>query len=355
MVSREELKSITSFLGEIATVISDIGYANMALKEEAVLLDKEISERKKAEEALKITKDKYLDLFENANDMIFILDLGGNFTPVNNTTSRILKFTKEEMVGKNIRDMLTPESFRTAFELIQKAAMLKSDMKELQPWELEIVTKKGDKLLIEVQARLIWENKQIIGVHGIARDITDRKQAEDEIKRSVSLLHSSLESTADGILVVNREGKMVKFNQKFVDMWKIPAAIVKSGDDDEALAFVLDQLKDPDSFIAKVKELYEKPEEVSHDVIEFKDGRYFERYSQPQEIEGEIIGRVWSFRDVTKRREAENALKQNEQELKQRLKELEDFYDIAVGRELRMIELKQEIHALKEKLKQYEN
>ncbi|GEM_PF-2229594 len=136
----------------------------------------------------------------------------------------------------------------------------------------------------------------------------ERKRAEEAQKANISMLQATLESTADGILVVNNDGKMVGLNQRFVDMWRIPESIVASRDDDQALAFVLAQLKDPDVFLGKIRELYSQPDTESLDALEFKDGRLFERYSRSQLMGGKSVGRVWSFRDVTERSQAEEQI-----------------------------------------------
>jgi PAS domain S-box-containing protein len=141
------------------------------------------------------------------------------------------------------------------------------------------------------------------------RDVTARLRADREIEESLSLLKATLEATTEGILVVDENGKIVNFNRKFTEMWRIPESVLQSRDDNKALAWVLDQVKDPEKFIKKVKELYAQPDSKSYDWLEFKDGRIFERYSQPQKIGGKTVGRVWSFRDVTDRRLMEMTMK----------------------------------------------
>jgi PAS domain S-box-containing protein len=140
---------------------------------------------------------------------------------------------------------------------------------------------------------------------------------EHELERTISLLRATLDSTTDGILVVDAEGKIVTFNERFVKMWGIPQEVIDSRDDDLALSVAIQQLCDPDEFLSKVRELYDQPEVESFDVLHFLDGRIFERHSLPQRLQGECIGRVWSFRDVTARRRAEEALGVSEQQLRQ--------------------------------------
>ncbi|MGB3941144.1 MAG: diguanylate cyclase [Candidatus Manganitrophaceae bacterium] len=144
----------------------------------------------------------------------------------------------------------------------------------------------------------------------LEREVADRKRAEAGLKETLSLLHATLESTTDGILVVDRQGKITGSNRKFAEMWQLPPSVVASGEDDRALASVLDQLIDPEHFFAKVKKLYDQPNAESHDLLEFKDGRVFERHSKPQKIEDLSVGRVWTFRDITEQRRNQQALQE---------------------------------------------
>jgi PAS domain S-box-containing protein len=301
-----------------------------------------IIKHKRMDEALRDSEEKYHSAMDNAGDMILLMDLDGNILEANKKAEEVLGYTKEELAAKHYSTIHPSDEFdRTsaAFsEIILKGRTYFKDG--------IIVRKDGTTVPVDITGSLITYAGKLL-VQGIFSNITERKRKEDEIRFALSLQKSTIESTADGILVVDRQGRIVSFNQKFREMWHIPQNVMDTRNDNEALSYVLEQLTDPGSFLSKVQELYAHPHETSFDIIEFKDGRFFERYSQPQEIEGRILGRVWSFRDVTDRNKALEALKKKEAELKKRVKELEEFYHLAVGRELRMIELKKEIAKLK--------
>jgi PAS domain S-box-containing protein len=169
----------------------------------------------------------------------------------------------------------------------------------------------GEIVLLEISGGPLSEGERGDS-YRLVRDITRERHAEKEHSHALSVHRATLESTADGILVVDREGRIVSYNRRFLDLWRIPDRVTTTGRDADLLQFVLGQVRDRDGFIARVEQLYAAPEESSYDEIEFNDGRVFERYSQPQHVDGVAVGRVWSFRDVTDARRAEEALRFSE-------------------------------------------
>jgi diguanylate cyclase (GGDEF)-like protein/PAS domain S-box-containing protein len=129
---------------------------------------------------------------------------------------------------------------------------------------------------------------------------------------SYALLESAFDATTDAILIARADGHIFGFNGRFAAMWGIPAEIMALRSDQRTVDIAMRQLKDPERFVRRIRELYDKPEAESLDTLELLDGRLFERTSVPQRVAGEIVGRVWTFRDVTERKRIEDALRASE-------------------------------------------
>ena len=165
---------------------------------------------------------------------------------------------------------------------------------------------------VEVQAQIVRARQDLVQANtGLERRVQERTEelelANAGMLGNQELLRSTIESTADGILVVDRDGKVAFGNRRFAEMWRVPQDLLAQGDDDQLIGFVLEQLDDPQAFLSKVKELYQSERE-DLDTLLFHDGRVFERYSRPLMRGGEIDGRVWSFRDISERKQFEAQL-----------------------------------------------
>lgn len=121
------------------------------------------------------------------------------------------------------------------------------------------------------------------------------------LRYSLSLTRSTLESSTDGIVVVNHEGNIIDFNKRFVELWKIPPSVLNTKDYNLIVEYVLDQIEDSRTYVQKLKKINKNPKEIYLGLINFKDDRVYEQYTQPHTLEGQVIGRVWSFRDITTR------------------------------------------------------
>lgn len=146
-----------------------------------------------------------------------------------------------------------------------------------------------------------------------------------KLRRLSATIEATLESTTDGILVVDRRGKITLYNRNFIKMWRIPEAVVASRNDRLVRSAVFDQLKDPAGFDTRVGELYARPEAEGDELLEFKDGRVFECHSRPVRVGKSSAGRLWRFRDVSRQTHAEEALAHERTLLRTLIDSLPDY------------------------------
>ncbi len=250
------------------------------------------------------TEARFRSLAQNSSDVITIIDSEGVIIYQSSSLGRVFGYTRD-LSGTLLADWIHPDDATDALNSVEEA--LRGERSNLI-LECRLRAHDGSWLHAETTLTNLLGDPSVRGVVLNTRDVSERTLDHEDLQRALSLLTATLESTADGILVVDSGGKIASFNRKFVSMWSIPDEIIATRDDGRLLSFVVDQLKDPEAFLAKVEELYTDPTAESADVLEFQNGRVFERYSKPYRIENAEVGRVWSFRDVTDHRRAQTDL-----------------------------------------------
>ncbi|MEA2015922.1 MAG: diguanylate cyclase [Actinomycetota bacterium] len=245
-------------------------------------------------------------LMDHITDSIYFKDLQSRFIRINKSCAKKFKINSpKEAVGKTDFDIFSKEHAQQAFEDEQN--IIKSgkpiiNIEEKETWEEE-----GVKWASSTKMPLENKDGEIVGTFGITRDITDSKKAEQEIKEGRTKIEAVLHSTADGIYATDKKGEILLYNNKFLELWNIPEKLVDLESDKEVVKFMAVQMSDPEGFKRKIKEL-NRSEIECIDMLNFRDDRIFERTSCPLKRDNMIMGRVWSFRNVTEQKKAEEKI-----------------------------------------------
>lgn len=309
-------------------------------------INRDIGERKRIEAAIAGSEKKARLLITGISEVVALLDEKGGIRWVSPQVQRVLGIAPSEVIGSNVFDFLHPQDRERAMAEYAKTT---SEPGEAVPSVIRLKNKEGQWIPFEVIANNQLMDPDVKGVIFTGRDLRFRIEAEQAVRRanadfdrqveqrtlelakanaalrienqerryaqtqlehSLSLLNATLESTVDGILVISNGGRVSSCNQKFLDMWHIPRIAVAGLRSPDLLASVAPQLEVPEEFLDDLEIMQAKPDTVGFKLLRLKDGRIFERYSQPQRVEGTIMGRVWSFRDVTQARRLEEELRQ---------------------------------------------
>ena len=312
----------------------------------------DITERKQAAQRLRDSEHRWRTIIETEPECVKVVAADGTLVDMNAAGLAMIEANSaESVIGQSVYSLIAPEH-REAFVALNKS-VCQGNRGTL---EFEIIGLQGTRRWMETHAvPLRHESDGTLVQLAITRDITARKQAEEalkqakqeleirveertielkaaneqllieiaerkraeaELEESLSLLRGTLEATADGIIVSQNGRHIATVNQKFVEMWGIPESVIASRDLNQLVPLILGQLKHPEPFLCQTKGLLSQADAEGYGIFELKDGRSFERYSLPQLIGGNIVGRVCSFRDITERQRAEQEIKQSEQKYK---------------------------------------
>jgi len=171
-----------------------------------------------------------------------------------------------------------------------------------------IVRADGEIRIVQTAAQVIQRDKngRALKLIGTVHDVTDARKNEDLLLAETALLEAQLNSTLDGIIIVDPDGKRILQNQRVVDIWKIPEEFAYETYHQRRFEWITSQVRNKEPFLEKVRHLYANPDEISRDELELIDGRFIDRYSAPvRGSDGKYYGRIWVYRDITDRKAAE--------------------------------------------------
>lgn len=285
------------------------------LSEGAVLFTfRDLTDRRRFE----VSRDdvaRFRSLVHNSSAIVLLVSPEGLIDSVSGALTRNLGLDPESVEDRPFEELVAMED-RSALAAAMTQAQQGATAAKPVVCNVRLQRHNADEVAhYELSIVNLLDDPTVRGMIITAHDVSARVAAEtglqsamEELRDTFSLLNATLESTADGILVVGTDRRISSYNSQFMQMWRLDGGTMRKRDDRLALETVHLQLKDPEGFLAQVEDLYAMPLAESEDTIEFKDGRVFQRFSKPQFIDGEVVGRVWSFSDITTQKNLESDL-----------------------------------------------
>jgi PAS domain S-box-containing protein len=270
----------------------------------------DISARRQAERHLRETLELNQQLVSASQIGINAFTADGACVLSNAAAARIVGTTVEQMSKMNFRQTA---SWRKSELLAAADAVLATG--ESRQIEVHLVTTFGREIWIDCTLSRFYSGGKPLLLH-VLNDITARRDVEAELRQQHSLLAGALQATADGILAVSSEGRITSYNRQFAELWRVPPELLDAREARALSEFVVQQLSHPATTPSRFRHFNDASKADTFDLLELADGRVFERFSRPQFLADRVVGRVWSFRDVTARHWAVAALQENEHKFK---------------------------------------
>jgi PAS domain S-box-containing protein len=278
----------------------------------AVVMHLNITKRRLAEEALRASRRQMRSLIDGMGSSMFVgmVNLDAIVMEANNPALAAADLKPADVIGKPLVDSHW-FSYSTDVQQRLRGAISRAVCGEASRYDERILGTEGRLIDIDFVVNPVRnEAGKVEYLVLSANVITERKQSEKELFQKTAILEAQLNSSLDGVIVVDPRGKRILQNQRTADLFNIPREIFNDSDDSRQVRWVTSLIANPEQFAAKIVHLYAHPAEIGRDEIALKDGRILDRYSAPVvDRDGSTYGRIWTFRDVTESRLAEQALK----------------------------------------------
>ncbi len=255
----------------------------------------------------KETSDRLEAIVNSAVDGIITIDESGKILSFNRAAEEIFIFQSIEIIGKSIDSLLVRDPSNQNDNYLEQYLKVGVSSLSGNGRDLPGIRKNGETFPLHLAISEVRTEEGRLFI-GLIRDISAQVKAEEDKDHSLALLEATLESTDNGILVTSSGGKAIRSNQRFAELWGIPQALIESGEEKAMLNHASRQMADPQQFISNIKSIHANSNAEVSDTLNFADGRIFERVTLPMKVDDVCVGRVWSFRDITKRKQAETDL-----------------------------------------------
>jgi len=297
---------------------------NDALKQKIKEMKQSNAERKQMEMALRNSEERFRSLIETTSDWIWETDAQGVYTYSSPKVKDILGYERSEVLGKSPLDLMPPDEAERVAEIMLQYF---EEAKPIKNFENLNFHKDGRIVVLEKSAvPIVDENGHLTGYRGIDRDITLRKSSEKFLRWNTALLEAQVNTSIDGILVVDGNRKRILTNRRLIDLWDVPQHILDDKDEEALRDYVLSLVRYPEKYLEKVIYLYDHPYEISREKIEFKSGMVLDQYSAPVLDEsGYYYGRIWTYRDITEQKRAEEALRDSKEQYRSLVETTSDW------------------------------
>lgn len=273
----------------------------------------DITARKQAEDALKESEAHFRTLADSGHALIWTSGVDGRCDYFNQTWLNFTGRSLGQELGDGWMENLHPD------DLPQNKLAYLEALSQRKSFNLDYRLRRFDgqyRWVHDIGKPRFDSKNQFIGYIGYCLDITERKQAEEELQRQNILLAAQQQVTLDGILAVDENSDVLTYNHRFAEMWSVPLTLMENKKSEILLEHVLNQISDKEASLQKVRYIYEHKQEISRDEISLKDGRFFDRYSAPLiGADGRYFGRIWYFRDITDSKASELEIRRYAEDL----------------------------------------